>query len=62
MEEKTNDETLDPRMFAARYRGTSLIRNHPLVGPYGRTMPRVLGWSKGGGLFLIREITTASGL
>ena len=27
------------------YRGTSLIRNNPLLGPYGRPMPRVLGGS-----------------
>ena len=26
-------------------RGTSLIRNTPLLGPYSRTMPRVLWWS-----------------
>ena len=28
-----------------RKRGTSLIRNNPLLGPYSRTIPRVLGWS-----------------
>jgi hypothetical protein len=27
------------------YRGTSLIRNTPLLGPYSRTLPRVLWWS-----------------
>jgi len=27
------------------YRGTSLIRKTPLLGPYSRTMPRVLWWS-----------------
>ena len=27
-----------------RYRGTSLIRNNPLLGPYIRTMPRALWW------------------
>jgi len=31
------------------YRGTSLIRNTPLLGPYSRTIPRVLGWFWGGG-------------
>ena len=31
------------------YRGTSLIRNIPLLGPSSRTIPRVLGWSWGGG-------------
>jgi hypothetical protein len=28
-----------------RYRGTSLIRNTPLLGPYSRTLPRVIWWS-----------------
>ena len=27
------------------YRGTSLTRDTPLLGPYSRTMPRVLWWS-----------------
>ena len=27
------------------YRGTSLIRNTPLLGPYSRIMPRVQRWS-----------------
>ena len=27
------------------YRGTSLLRNTPLLGPYSRTMPRVIWWS-----------------
>ena len=31
------------------YRGTSLIRNRPRLGPYSRTMPKALWWSKGGG-------------
>ena len=31
------------------YSGTSLIRKHPPLGPYGRPMPRVLGWSYRGG-------------
>ena len=35
-----------------RYRGTSLIRIPPLLGPYRRTIPRVLWGSKEGGLFL----------
>ncbi|KAJ1469899.1 hypothetical protein T484DRAFT_2123310 [Baffinella frigidus] len=33
-----------PRTLQA-YRGTSLIKNRPPLGPYSRTMPRVLGWS-----------------
>ena len=38
------------------YRGTSLIRNTPFLGPYRRTIPGVLRWSKGGGLFLMSEV------
>jgi len=30
---------------ARGYRGTSLIRNRHPVGPYSRTMPRLLWWS-----------------
>ena len=30
---------------AVTYRGTSLIRNNALLGPYSRTMPRALWWS-----------------
>ena len=30
---------------AVTYRGTSLIINTPLLGPYSRTIPRVLWWS-----------------
>ena len=37
-------------------RGSSLIRNTPLLGPYSRTIPRVLRWSWGGGLFLMSEV------
>ena len=28
----------------------------PLIGPYSRTIPRVLWWSSGGGLFLMSEV------
>ena len=38
------------------YRGTSPIRNTPLLGPYSRTLPRVINWSYGGGLFLMSEV------
>ena len=34
-----------PRLLRSMYRGTSLIRNTPLLGPYRRTIPRVLWWS-----------------
>ena len=38
------------------HRVTSLIRNHLPLGPYHRPMPRVLGWSKGGGRFLMSDV------
>ena len=38
-----------------RYRGTSLTRNNPPVGPYSRVLPRALRWSMGGGQFLMGE-------
>ena len=43
------------RVVAGVYRGTSLIGNTPLLGPYSRTIPRVLG-ARGGGLFLMSEV------
>jgi len=43
------------RSFAL-YRGTSLIRNRLLPGPYSRAMPRRLRWSHGGGHFLMSEV------
>ena len=36
------------------YRGTSLIRNTPLLEPYSRTIPRVVWWSWR--LFLTSEV------
>ena len=44
------------------YRGTSLIRNTPLLGPYSRTLPGVIGlWAKAycralGGCGLLGEV------
>jgi len=38
------------------YRGTSLTRNTPLLGPYSRTTSRVHVGPRGGGLFLMREV------
>jgi hypothetical protein len=32
------------------------MRNNPLLGPYGRSIPRVLWWSYWGGLFLLSEV------
>jgi len=37
--------TLPPGQHAGTYRGISLIRNSPLLGPYSRAMPRALRWS-----------------
>jgi len=42
--------THHPRVI--QYRGTSLIRNCLILGPYSRTMPMALRWSWGGGSFL----------
>ena len=38
------------------YRGTSLIRNSPPLGPYSMPVPRALWWSQGGMLFLMSEV------
>ena len=38
------------------YRGTSLIRNRALLGPYSRTMSRALRWHWGDGLFRVSEV------
>ena len=37
-------------------RGTSLIRNNPLLGHYSRTIHRVLWWCQEGGLFFMSEV------
>ena len=42
---------------AERYRGPSLIRNRPTLGPYLWPMPRVLGWSEGGRCSVMSELT-----
>ena len=42
--------------MSSKYRGTSLIRNTSLLGPYSRTIPRLSWWSWGGGLFLMSEV------
>ena len=38
------------------YKGTSLKRTPPPLGPCSRNMPRVLWWSYGGKLFLMSEV------
>ena len=34
-----------PQKLADTYKGTSLIRNSPTLGPYSRPVPRGLWWS-----------------
>ena len=41
---------------AGPYRGASLMRNRPTLGPYRRPMPRALGGSQGGRQFLMGEV------
>ena len=48
--------TLKGSPLLLRYRGASLIRNCPLLGPYSRPMPGPLWWSGGGGRFLMSEV------
>jgi len=43
---------MGPQPSHEGYRGTSLIRNCLLLGPYSGTMLRALRWSYGGGSFL----------
>ena len=38
------------------YKGTSLIRNTLLLGPYRKTLPGVIWWSYRGGQFLMSEV------
>ena len=47
---------LEHRQFIEAYRGTSLIRNRHPVGPYRRTIPRLLWRSWGGGRSLMSEV------
>jgi len=42
-----------PRVGCTPYRGTSLIRKRPTLGPYTRPMPMALWRSEGGGRFLV---------
>ena len=48
--------TLNPE-FPEPYRGTSLIRNRPTLGPYSRPMPGALWLSQGCWRFLMSEAT-----
>jgi len=48
-------EEIAPGTLSPGYRGTSLIRNTPILGLYSRIKPRVLWWSQGRGWFLMSE-------
>ena len=50
-----NGKRVSPRADLM-YRGTSLIRNSPLLEPYSRTVPRALWWPQGVVLFLMSEV------
>ena len=39
---ESNKERREWKLLFLGYRGTSLIRNTPLLGPYSRTIPRVI--------------------
>ena len=45
----------DTRITLESYRGTSLKRNNPLLGPYSEDY-LLLRWSQGGGRFLMGEV------
>ena len=50
----------DNNRKAASHGDTSLTRKYPPVGPYSGTMPRAIPWSKGGGQFVMSEVTLSS--
>ena len=49
---RLDNQSLGVLYSSKGYRGTSLIRNRPIPGPYSRPMPRALWWSRGVGGFL----------
>ena len=51
---ETCSPPLNPR--GCGYRGTSLTRNHILLGPCSRAMPKAVGLSWEGGQFLMSEV------
>ena len=51
----THSTPSDPRSVNAQLRGTSRIRNSPLLGPFSRTMSRAIWRPQGGGVFLMSE-------
>ena len=46
----------DGREVSSPYTGISLVRNCNPLGPYSRTIPRVLRGSQGGMRFLMSEV------
>jgi len=52
LDSPTSKEAADEKA----YRGTSLIRNAPPIGPYSMPMPRALWWFWGGVLFLMSVV------
>jgi len=51
-----NLRSLWATLITQSYRGTSLIRNNPPVGPYCSPPPKGLWLYEGGGLFLMSEV------
>ena len=47
------------RKLTVEYKGTSLIRNSPLLGPYSRPMPRVLGFEGQRSRVQVRKMQTS---
>ena len=52
----THDVDTDHDAISALDRGTSLMRNRLLLGPYSSPVPRGLGWSWRGARFLVGEV------
>ena len=48
---------VDEEQQPCNYRGTSLIRNAPLLGPYSRLYLGSYGGPRGEGLFLMSEVS-----
>ena len=53
---KHSDATIQLYLHLDGYRVTSPITKRSFLGPYRRPMPRVLGFSYGGGCFLMSEV------
>ena len=54
---KSHNEGVEKkRASRGSYRGTSLVRNKPLLGLYSRTMSGAIWWPRRGGVFLMSEV------